>query len=166
MIIIDIIISVTKIVFHFDLFNKNSRKSSPHSFLVLFLQHGYQITRKDRETIRDKCEYVVYKKLATLSRLSFTLYEQGRPDLIAELFNSVDSFIKSIYTIESLLSNTSVYFEYKTNVWLCIANNAITNYRDYWIFCEAALKKCGKWEEIYKISSFKAIYNAIDKEAL
>ena len=34
-------------VFHFDLFNKNSRKSSPHSFLVLFLQHGYQITRKD-----------------------------------------------------------------------------------------------------------------------
>ena len=107
MIIIDIIISVTKIVFHFDLFNKNSRKSSPHSFLVLFLQHGYQITRKDRETIRDKCEYVVYKKLATLSRLSFTLYEQGRPDLIAELFNSVDSFIKSIYTIESLLSNTS-----------------------------------------------------------
>lgn len=80
MIIIDIIISVTKIVFHFDLFNKNSRKSSPHSFLVLFLQHGYQITRKDRETIRDKCEYVVYKKLATLSRLSFTLYEQGRPD--------------------------------------------------------------------------------------
>lgn len=105
MIIIDIIISVTKIVFHFDLFNKNSRKSSPHSFLVLFLQHGYQITRKDRETIRDKCEYVVYKKLATLSRLSFTLYEQGRPDLIAELFNSVDSFIKSIYTIESLLSN-------------------------------------------------------------
>ena len=99
MIIIDIIISVTKIVFHFDLFNKNSRKSSPHSFLVLFLQHGYQITRKDRETIRDKCEYVVYKKLATLSRLSFTLYEQGRPDLIAELFNSVDSFIKSIYTI-------------------------------------------------------------------
>ncbi|WP_394901073.1 DUF7829 domain-containing protein [Bacteroides xylanisolvens] len=117
-------------------------------FLVLFLQHGYQITRKDRETIRDKCEYVVYKKLATLSRLSFTLYEQGRPDLIAELFNSVDSFIKSIYTIESLLSNTSVYFEYKTNVWLCIANNAITNYRDYWIFCEAALKKCGKWEEI------------------
>lgn len=135
-------------------------------FLVLFLQHGYQITRKDRETIRDKCEYVVYKKLATLSRLSFTLYEQGRPDLIAELFNSVDSFIKSIYTIESLLSNTSVYFEYKTNVWLCIANNAITNYRDYWIFCEAALKKCGKWEEIYKISSFKAIYNAIDKDAL
>lgn len=166
MIIIDIIISVTKIVFHFDLFNKNSRKSSPHSFLVLFLQHGYQITRKDRETIRDKCEYVVYKKLATLSRLSFTLYEQGRPDLIVELFNSVDSFIKSIYTIESLLSNTSVYFEYKTNVWLCIANNAITNYRDYWIFCEAALKKCGKWEEIYKISSFKAIYNAIDKDAL
>lgn len=166
MIIIDIIISVTKIVFHLDLFNKNSRKSSPNSFLVLFLQHGYQITRKDRETIRDKCEYVVYKKLATLSRLSFTLYEQGRPDLIAELFNSVDSFIKSIYTIESLLSNTSVYFEYKTNVWLCIANNAITNYRDYWIFCEAALKKCGKWEEIYKISSFKAIYNAIDKDAL
>ncbi len=65
-----------------------------------------------------------------------------------------------------MLSNTSVYFEYKTNVWLCIANNAITNYRDYWIFCEAALKKCGKWEEIYKISSFKAIYNAIDKDAL
>ena len=91
MIIIDIIISVTKIVFHLDLFNKNSRKSSPNSFLVLFLQHGYQITRKDRETIRDKCKYVVYKKLATLSRLSFTLYEQGRPDLIAELFNSVDS---------------------------------------------------------------------------
>ena len=28
------------------------------------------------------------------------------------------------------------------------------------------MKKCGKWEEIYKISSFKAIYNAIDKDAL
>lgn len=224
MIIIDIIISVTKTVFHLDLFNKNSRKSSPHNFLVvllhfeitfkirimqqtnefgdyggfdfqninnkdengagviqflfektpyniddflvLFLQHGYRITRKDRETIRDKCEYEVYKKLATLSKLSFTLYERGHSDLITELFNSIDSFIKSIYTIESLLSNTPVYFEYKTNVWLCIANNAITNYRDYWIFCEAALKKCGKWEEIYKISSFKAIYDTIDKNAL
>ena len=28
------------------------------------------------------------------------------------------------------------------------------------------MKKCGKWEEIYKFSSFKAIYNAIDKDAL
>lgn len=63
-------------------------------YLVLFLQYGYQITCKDRETIRDKCEYEVYKKYATLSRLSFTLYKQGRPDLIMELFNSVDSFIK------------------------------------------------------------------------
>ena len=31
-------------------------------YLVLFLQYGYQITCKDRETIRDKCEYEVYKK--------------------------------------------------------------------------------------------------------
>ena len=30
-------------------------------YLVLFLQYGYQITCKDRETIRDKCEYEVYK---------------------------------------------------------------------------------------------------------
>lgn len=71
--------------------------------------------------------------------------------MIAELFNSVDSFIKSIYTIESLLSNTSVYFEYKTNVWLCIANNAITNYRDYWIFCEAALKNAENGRKYIKL---------------
>ena len=31
-------------------------------YLVL-LQYGYQITCKDRETIRDKCEYEVYKNM-------------------------------------------------------------------------------------------------------
>lgn len=133
-------------------------------YLVLFLQYGYQITCKDRETIRDKCEYEVYKKYATLSRLSFTLYKQGRPDLIMELFNSVDSFIKSIYTIESLLTGNSAYFNYKINVWLCIVNNAITNYRNYWIFCEAALKECGRWEELYRIDSFKEKYDTVDRK--
>ena len=31
--------------------------------LVLFLQYGYQITCKERKTIRDKCEYEVNKKI-------------------------------------------------------------------------------------------------------
>lgn len=137
-----------------------------NEYLVLFLQYGYQITRKDRETMRDKCDLEAYKRFATLSKLSFTLYEHGRPDLIKELFYSADSFIKSIYAIESLLFDNPAYFSYKTNVWLNIANNAITNYRNYWIFCEAALKKCGRWEEVYRVSSFKTKYDAIDKNAL
>lgn len=94
-------------------------------------------------------------KICNSLKTIFTLYKQGRPDLIMELFNSVDSFIKSIYTIESLLTGNSAYFNYKINVWLCIVNNAITNYRNYWIFCEAALKECGRWEELYRIDSFK-----------
>lgn len=81
-----------------------------------------------------------------------------------ELFNSVDSFIKSIYTIESLLTGNSAYFNYKINVWLCIVNNAITNYRNYWIFCEAALKECGRWEELYRIDSFKEKYDTVDRK--
>lgn len=134
-----------------------------NDYLSYFLQRGYQIDRKDRESMRDRCEKEVYKMYATLSRLALNLYKQDRTDLIPELFHSVDRFVKLIYIIESFVSNNSAYFAYKTNVWLCIANNAITNYKDYWIFIEAALKKSGRWEELYKENSFRIRYDAIDK---
>lgn len=135
-------------------------------FLVYCLQHGYQITDEDRKTMRDKCERIYYKRYATFSRLAHNLYEQGRPDLIEILFNSYSAFTGTIYTIESLIYNKPVYFEYKTNVWLCIANNAISHYKDYWIFIEAALKQYGKWEEVYNINSFKTKYDSINKNAI
>ena len=137
----------------------------PNDYLVYFLQRGYQIERKDRETMRDRCGRETYKMYATLSRLAFSLYRQERADLIAELFHSTDHFIKLIYIIESFLSDKADYFAYKTNVWLCIANNAITNYQDYWIFIEAAIRECGRWEEIYRENSFQTKYNTIDRNA-
>lgn len=137
-----------------------------YGHLPFFLQQGYKLTQKDRVTMRDLCERNVYKKYATLSRLAFNLYQQGRPDLIMILFTSENIFIQSIYAIESLISNKPAYFEYKTNVWLCIANNAITHYKDYWIFIEAALRKYEKWEELYSTSSFKTKYDALDKNTI
>lgn len=135
-------------------------------FLVYCLQNGYQITREDRKTMRDKCDHIYYKKYATLSRLAYILYKKGRPDLIEELFYPYGTFTGAIYTIESLIQDQPKYFDYKTNVWLCIANNAITHYKEYWIFIEAALKQYGKWEDMYKINSFKTKYDLIDKNAI
>lgn len=137
-----------------------------NDYLVYFLQRGYQIDRKDRETMRDNCERETYKMYATLSRLASNLYRQERTDLIAELLHSTDHFVKLIYIIESFLFDKPEYFGYTTNVWLCIANNAITNYQDYWIFIEAALRKSGKWEEVYRENSFQTKYNTIDQKAI
>lgn len=134
--------------------------------LVNLLQHGYQITREDRKTIRDKCGYDTYKTYATLSRLSFTLYQQGRSDLIPKMFSFSNSLIGAIFTIEALISNKPEYFDYHTNVWVCIANNAITHYKDYWIFCEAAFRKYGKWDEVYQAGSFRKKYDDLDKDAI
>lgn len=135
-------------------------------YLVYCLQHGYKITCRDREIMRDNCEREDYKRYATLSRLAYYLYEKGRPDLIEKLFSTYGAFTSAIYTIESLIQDKPIYFDYKTNAWLCIANNAITHYREYWIFIEAALKQYGKWEEVYGINSFKTKYESIDKKEI
>ena len=49
---------------------------------------------------------------------------------------------------------------------VCIANNAITHYKNHWIFCEAALKQSGKWEEVYKAESFLRKHNKLDKNEI
>lgn len=107
-----------------------------------------------------------YKYYATFSRLAFKLYQEGQAELITTLITSGVDLSGTIYTIEALLSNKPEYFSFQTNVWVCIANNAITHYKNHWIFCEAALKQSGKWEEVYKAESFLRKHNKLDKNEI
>lgn len=70
-----------------------------------------------------------YKYYATFSRLAFKLYQEGQAELITTLITSGVDLSGTIYTIEALLSNKPEYFSFQTNVWVCIANNAITHYK-------------------------------------
>ena len=132
--------------------------------LINLLEHGYQVTYEDRKIMQSQLPLKDYKYYATHSRLAFRLYQQGHPELISILFASDPTFSGTIYTIESLLFNKPEYFDFETNVW--VANNAINLYKAYWIFCEAALRQSGKWEEIYQVDSFSKKYNELDKDAI
>lgn len=131
--------------------------------LIKLLECGYQITYEDRKIMKEQFPTDTYKYYATFSRLAFKLYQEGQAELITTLITSGVDLSGTIYTIEALLSNKPEYFSFQTNVWVCIANNAITHYKNHWIFCEAALKQSGKWEEVYKAESFLRKHNKLDK---
>lgn len=134
--------------------------------LIKLLECGYQITYEDRKIMKEQFPTDTYKYYATFSRLAFKLYQEGQAELITTLITSGVDLSGTIYTIEALLSNKPEYFSFQTNVWVCIANNAITHYKNHWIFCEAALKQSGKWEEVYKAESFLRKHNKLDKNEI
>ena len=134
--------------------------------LIKLLECGYQITYEDRKIMKEQFPADTYKYYATFSRLAFKLYQEGQAELITTLITSGVDLSGTIYTIEALLSNKPEYFSFQTNVWVCIANNAITHYKNHWIFCEAALKQSGKWEEVYKAESFLRKHNKLDKNEI
>ena len=63
----------------------------------------------------------------------------------------LESLFKNKYVIsiiESAKQGKMVGFRYKDNQWLALANNAISHYKEYWDYIEAALKHYNLWNRI------------------
>lgn len=130
-------------------------------FWIFLLRHGYTITREDCLAMNAVGrEY--YKRNATQARLAHRLFEQNRSDLIPILFDYSNGILNTCFVLEALEKDCPQYFNYRTNPWQNIANNAIQHYRAHWPFIEAVYKKNNKWEQISANESFKGKYEKLD----
>jgi competence CoiA-like predicted nuclease len=119
--------------------NKNLSITNRIKLLQVLLEHEYELTGKDLEQLR---QIVDFKDLILLE-LSNGLRERRLVPMIFEDDNS-----EVILIIESIKRKEIIGYNYKENIWLRLALNAIEHYNGYWTYLEAAFRYYGLWSEV------------------